>query len=173
MQKENCFLVGTVFKLHGYKGQVKIYNNKEIHLDFNSINYFLIDHDNILVPFFCIKSRQIKNNIILVNFEDIDSEKKALSILKKDVYLPIKFLTKTQKESLNEIQFIGFQVVDVHQGKLGEISYVNSKNPQELIYVKKDGKEFCFPMHEEFINHIDNERKILNVNIPEDLINLN
>ena len=173
MQKKNCFLLGTVFKLHGYKGQVKIYYNQEIHLDFNSINYFLIDHDDILVPFFSIKTRQIKDNIILVNFEDIDSEKKALSILKKDVYLPIEFLTATQQESPNEIQFTGFQVVDVHLGELGEVSYVNSKTLQQLIYVKKDGKEFCFPMHKEFINHIDNERRILKVSIPEDLINLN
>ena len=34
MQKEDCFLVGTVFKLHGYKGDVKIYNEDDIPFNF-------------------------------------------------------------------------------------------------------------------------------------------
>ena len=173
MQKEDCFLVGTVFKLHGYKGGVKIYNNQEIYLEYNSINHFFIEHDNILVPFFIADARQVKSNVILVKFEDINSEKKALSILKKNVYLPTEFLTDNQKEKLNEITITGFKVIDINLGKLGKVSYINSKTSQKLIYVKKDEKEFCFPMHEEFIHHINTKEEVLEVSLPEDLINLN
>ena len=52
MQKEDCFLFGTVFKLHGYKGNVKIFNENYTSVDFSVIEYFLIEQENILVPYF-------------------------------------------------------------------------------------------------------------------------
>ena len=97
MQKKDCFLVGTVFKLHGYKGDVNIYNDDDILFDFNTIKYFLIERNNTLVPFFITKARHTKPNIILVKFEDINSEKEALSILKQKVYLPIEFLPEIDR----------------------------------------------------------------------------
>jgi len=172
MQKENCFLVGTVFKLHGYKGDVTIYNNNEIPLNFNTLNFFLIEDKNSLVPFFITKARHKKKNIILVKFEDVNSEEEALRILKRDAYLPSKLFPKHKKE-ISENQFIGFKVLDINLGDLGKINYINSQTPQQLIYVSKDGKEFCFPMHEQFVKGVDSKKKVMEVEIPEDFLNLN
>ena len=173
MQKKDCFLVGTVFKLHGYKGDVNIYNDDDILFDFNTIKYFLIERNNTLVPFFIAKARHTKPNIILVKFEDINSEKEALSILKQKVYLPIEFLPEIDSNEISEKQPIGFKVIDINLAELGEISYINSQTAQQLIYVSKDGKEFCFPMHKQFIISVDSKKRIMEVTIPEDLINLN
>ena len=173
MQKKDCFLVGTVFKLHGYKGDVNIYNDDDILFDFNTIKYFLIERNNTLIPFFIAKARHTKPNIILVKFEDINSEKEALSILKQKVYLPIEFLPEIDSNEISEKQLIGFKIVDIKLGELGEISYINSQTAQQLIYVSKDGKEFSFPMHKQFIISVDSKKRIMEVTIPEDLINLN
>ena len=173
MQKKDCFLVGTVFKLHGYKGDVNIYNDDDILFDFNTIKYFLIERNNTLIPFFIAKARHTKPNIILVKFEDINSEKEALSILKQKVYLPIEFLPEIDSNEISEKQLIGFKVIDIKLGELGEISYINSQTAQQLIYVSKDGKEFCFPMHKQFVISVDSKKRIMEVTIPEDLINLN
>ena len=173
MQKKDCFLVGTVFKLHGYKGGVNIYNDNGVLFDFNAINYFFIEQNNTLVPFFITKARNTKPNVILVKFEDINSEKEALKILKKKVYLPIDFLPELDKKETSEKQLIGLKILDVNLGELGEITYINSQTKQQLIYVRKDGKEFCFPMHEQFIINVNIAKGIMEVNIPEDLINLN
>ncbi len=56
MQKKDCFLVGTIFKLHGYKGDVNIYNDDDILFDFNAIKYLLIELNKSLVPFFIRKA---------------------------------------------------------------------------------------------------------------------
>ena len=173
MQKKDCFLVGTVFKLHGYKGDVNIYNVDGILFDFDTFNYFFIEQNNALVPFFITKARSTKLNIILTKFEEINSEKEALSIFKKKVYIPIDFLPEIKDNKISEKQLIGLKIIDVKMGELGEITYINSQTAQQLIYVSKDGEEFCFPMHEHFIIKIDAEKGVMEVKIPEDLLNLN
>ena len=125
MQKKDCFLVGTVFKLHGYKGDVNIYNDNDILFDFNTINYFLIEQNNTLIPFFITKARTTKPNVILVKFEDINSEKETLSIIKQKVYLPSKFLPEMNEKKIPEKQLIGFKILDSNLGNLGRITYIN------------------------------------------------
>ena len=107
-----------------------------------------------------------------MKFEDVNSEEEALRIIKRDAYLPNKLLPKHKKE-ISEKQIIGFKILDITLGNLGKINYINSQTPQNLIYVSNDGKEFCFPMHNEFIININYEKEIMEVNIPEDLIHLN
>ena len=173
MQKKDCFLVGTIFKLHGYKGDVNIYNDDDILFDFNAIKYLLIELNKSLVPFFIRKACHKKKNVILVKFEDINSEEEAKTILKHKIFLPIEFLPKVDKSEISEKQLIGFNVIDAKLGKLGEIAYINSETAQQLIYVSKNDSEFCFPMHEQFILGIDTKEKIMEVEIPEELLNLN
>ena len=173
MQKKDCFLVGTIFKLHGYKGDVNIYNDNDILFDFNTINYFLIEKNNTLIPFFITKARYTKPNVILIKFENINSEKEALSIIKHKVYLPSKFLPEIDETKTSKQQLIGFKILDINLGNLGEITYIDSQTAQQLIYVSKEGKEFCFPMHQQFIININTEKGIMEVEIPEELINLN
>ena len=173
MQKKDCFLFGTVFKLHGFKGDVNIYNDDNIPFDFSKLDYFLIEQKNELIPYFIDKAPLTRKNVILVNFEDVNSEKEALKILKKKVYLPIELLPETGENKITEKKLIGYTVLDINFGKLGEITYINSQTSQQLIYVEKDGVEFCFPMHEEFVKSIDIKKGEMVVKIPEELIHLN
>jgi len=173
MQNKDCFLVGTVFKLHGYKGDVNIYNDDDIPFDFSSIKYFLIDLDNNLIPFFVDRVRSTKPKIILVKFKDINSEKEAKNILKKAVFLPNELSLVENNNEFPEKQLLGFTIIDVKMGVLGEITYINSQTAQQLIYVSKDGKEFCFPKHEQFIKKIDVKEKIMEVEISKELLDLN
>ena len=172
MQKKDCFLVGTVFKLHGYKGDVNIYNEVDIPFDFNALDYFLIEQNNELIPYYIEKARPTKPNVILVKLEDVNSEEEAKEILKRKVFLPKEFLPETDVKRVSEKQLIGFSVVDMKMGELGKITFINSQTAQQLIYASKDGKEFCFPWHNQFIKNIDTEKGIMEVEIPEELLNL-
>jgi 16S rRNA processing protein RimM len=173
MQKKDCFLFGTVFKLHGYKGDVNIYNDDDIPFDFSKLDYFLIEQKNELIPYFIDRARPTKKNVILVNFEDVNSEKEALKILKRKVYLPKEWLPETDENEITEKKLIGYTVLDINFGKLGKITYINSQTSQQLIYVEKDGVEFCFPMHEQFVKGIDSKEGIMKVEMPEELLDLN
>lgn len=173
MQKQDCFLVGTIFKLHGYQGSVKIYNEDDVPFNLSAIDFFLIDINNEFIPFFISEARDTKPHNILVKFEDVNSEEEAKKLLNKKVYLQKIHLPRTERKTINKKQFVGFLVIDVHLGKLGTIKYINSQTAQQLIYVEKKGKEFCFPWHEQFVKNINIKQKEIQVEIPKELLNLN
>ena len=172
MKKQDCFLLGTIFKLHGYKGDVNIYNDNDIPLIFTNIDFFFVEINNELIPYFTYRVRPKKKKILLVKFEDVDSEEQALKILKRKVYLPNKFLPKLVDINPDKI-IVGFDVIDKTLGRVGMVDFVNDKTPQKLIIVKDGEKEFFIPFHENFVINIDLENRILYVDIPEELMNIN
>ena len=94
MHKNKPLIIGTVSKLHGYKGKIKIYIQKKINFDFSVISYLLIKTNNDLVPYIIEYAKVIKENMLLVKFDDINNEEEAKKILKKDVYISKNLLTK-------------------------------------------------------------------------------
>ena len=171
MKKQDCFLLGTIFKLHGYKGDVNIYNDNDIPLILSEIEFFFIEENNELIPYFAENKRNKKKNVFLVKFEDIDSEEDALKILKRKVYLP-KSILKEQDLDQNKI-IVGFDVIDRRLGKIGRVEFVNESTSQSLIIVKGEEKEFFIPFHDQFVLNIILGKKIIQVDIPKELININ
>ena len=110
MHKNKALFIGTVSKLHGYKGKVKIFILKKINFDFNVISYLLIKNNNDLVPYIIEYAKVIKENMMLVKFDDVNNEEEAKNILKKDVYISTKFV--------DEKQFIGKTFL-FHSGSFG------------------------------------------------------
>ena len=117
MQKKDCFLFGTVFKLHGYKGDVNIYNDDDIPFDFSKLTYFLIEQNNELVPYFIEQARATKPNVVLVKFEDIDGNQMNFPS-KLFRYLPYgKPILSTNTQGLspdysNALIYVDFENVD-------------------------------------------------------------
>ena len=172
MEKQDCFLLGTIFKLHGYKGDVNIYNDNDIPLVYTDIEFFYIEDNNELIPYFAESVRPKKKQVLLVKLEDVDSEEQALKILKQKVYLPNKFLPEIENINPDKL-IVGFDVIDNTLGKIGVVDYVNDKTSQKLIIVKDEKKEFFIPFHDNFVININLKNKILEVNIPQELIDIN
>ena len=63
--------------------------------------------------------------------------------------------------------------VNISGSELGKITFINSQTAQQLIYASKDGKEFCFPWHNQFIKNIDTKKGIMEVEIPKEFLDLN
>ena len=167
--KKGCIFSGTIFKLHGYKGEVNIYT-EDIDINLKEIKYFLININEVLIPFFTENIRQKKKNILLVKFIEVNSESEAKEILRKKTYLPKNIILQKKKE---EKELLGYKIKDINHGILGKITEINTQTSQALIYVEGRSIKFCFPMHKEFIKEINKEKNTITTNIPKELINLN
>ena len=169
--KEEHFFLGKIFKLHGYKGEINLYHQNNFELNLSKINYLLIDINKTIIPFFIERIRKKKENILLIKFENINSEKEALEILKKSVFIDKKFIINFLKEK--EKDLTNYKVYDINKGYLGTVQMINNQTPQKLIFVKGSEYDFCFPMHENFIKKIKVKEKCITINIPEELLTLN
>jgi len=70
--------------------------------------------------------------------------------------------------------FIGYLVIGPGNARIGSISEIISNNGQWLLNViSADRKNILIPFHEHFIVRIDKRKKIVVMDIPEGLLEIN
>ena len=172
MRKQDCFYLGRIVRKHSFKGEVVIKldtDEPELYQEMESI---FVDLGNNLIPFFIEKSLLQKGNQLRVQFEGINSEEEADSILKSGVYLPIDLLPKLTGDKFYFHEVIGFKIVDVNYGEVGVIVGINDKTAQPLFEVENGDKEVLIPMIDNFIKKIDRENQQVVVETPTGLIEM-
>ena len=168
MLKKDYFLFGKIFKTNGYKGEVSIYNSDNIEFNINKTKYFLIDKEGILTPYF-IENIIIRNNVIIVKFEGINSKKESLSIIDKNVFLSKEGV----KQKPQYKKLLNYKIIDNSLGEIGCVLNINDSTPQRLIIGEKKGKKFFIPLHDKFLLEINHQKKYIKVNIPQEFLELN
>jgi len=172
MPFEGYYYIGKVVRLYSYKGEVYIrlyVNNPEEYLEMESM--FLNIQDN-LVPFFVESIQFGSKGMLRVKFEDIDTEIDAKSLLKKDIYAPNSFLPSEESE-IREDDILGFTVIDSKKGEIGEVEELISYPTNTLILIEQGEKDILIPFQDAFIQKIDSEKKIIQVNLPDGLLEIN
>ena len=172
MEKKDCFFIGSIFKLHGYKGKIILFNENSISLNFDKTEYLFIEKEGILIPFFLNQISSYKSDNFLLEFEDINSENEAKKLLKCKVYTSNNLIYQNTEASIDK-QILGFKIIDKEFGELGNIQTIDNQSSQALIFVKNNSKEFCFPLNNQFIDSIEIEQKVVYTKIPKEIIDLN
>lgn len=170
MHTKNCFFFGTIFKLHGYKGCVKLYIEKKVSVEITSIKHLFIDIENELIPHFIENVKLQNSTIALIKFRNVDTEEAAKKILKKEVYAS-NDIKKDSSDTCADENLIGYSVIDKTKGDIGLVSHVDNQTSQKLIVIKNKEKTIFIPFHENFIINIKNG--YIEVDLPEDLLNIN
>ena len=77
------------------------------------------------------------------------------------------------QKALLRFFFAGFRMEDVNHGVLGEVVEVDNSTVNTLFVVEcSDGEELLVPAQEEFIVGIDQKHRLITVDLPEGLLNL-
>lgn len=168
MQPRDLIQIGKIIKLSGHSGELIIYGPSFIEeiKDF-SIPLF-IEISGEKVPFYIEELKPINKERAVVKFQYVNSEKKALNLLDKNIYIVSKNMVKDKMK----FDWKGFLVIDEIYGEVGELSFIeeNSKNP--LMIIKNGPNEILIPYREEFIVGMDEKERVLVVNCPEGLLDL-
>jgi 16S rRNA processing protein RimM len=172
MQKTDCFYLGKIVKKYSFKGEVLAKLDTDQPELYENLDSILVELRNNLVPFFIENSQLHKSELLRIKFEDINNEQDADSILKCDLYLPLKFLPKLEGDKFYFHEVIGFTVEDVNFGKVGIIKSINDTTAQALFEIDRNGTEILIPMNDEFIKKVDRKKKTILVQTPEGLIEL-
>ncbi len=115
-----------------------------------------------------IREKSDKN--LLVKFDDVDTEAIAKKITGFDVYLEkenIDAYSETAQQGL-----IGFQVEDSIRGSIGHLVAIQDIENNPLFVIEHEGHELLIPIHDDFIQDIDDVNKVIKVNLPDGLVDL-
>jgi 16S rRNA processing protein RimM len=172
MNKADCFNVGYVAKLHGFKGEVSLFLDVTDPTDYANLESVFIDINDQLTPFF-VESFQLKNHpFAAVKFEGVNSEKDARVILRKDLFLPVSFLKELSDTNFYDHEVVGFEVMDTEYGWVGTVESIIDLSINPLIQIMNDSKEVLIPLITNLVKKVDRENKILHISAPQGLIAL-
>jgi len=170
ISEKDIIKVGSTQKPYGIRGEVVILFSREEYGEADSEYYFLMI-DGIPVPFFIEEFTFTTNLSARVKFEDVEDEKDASKYVNLDVYLPRNILSEENAEAVDSWHlFVGYDVVDQRGEILGTISNVDDSTLNVLFVLLKDEEELLIPATEDFITAIDQDKKIIEMNLPEGLL---
>lgn len=172
MRKEDCFYLGKIAKKFSFKGEVLIYLDTDEPELYENMESVFVEFNKNLVPFFIENSSLHKNDFLRVQFEDVDSEQEADSIIGCEVYLPLSMLPKLTGNKFYFHEVIGFEVIDQRLGNIGKIVSINDSTAQPLFEVVNGTVEILVPMIDQFLVKIDRENKKVIMDLPEGLVEM-
>lgn len=175
IKKEDIVAIGKFQKTHALKGELNAL--LDIDGDYAADGHpLIVDIDGIYVPFYAETVRPKGAESFLVKLRDIDSQDKAQELVNKEIFGLRSDLVEYFDDPDMEIvaDFVGYKVVDSRLGEIGSIEDVDDSTANVLFVVATDdGETVYIPVAEEFINAVDDERKVVETTLPEGLVDLN
>ena len=186
INRDEVYRIGKIAKAHGLKGEVVFAFDDDV-FDRDEAEYLICEIDGILVPFFIEEYRFRSDSSALMKFEDIDSVEQTERLLGCDVFYEreriarnIERQEKAIPESVPEENeddenmvslyfFVGFTIQD-GENVIGKIASINDCT-ENWLFVTED--DTLIPANEDFIVDIDYEKKIIIMDLPLGLLDLN
>lgn len=174
IQEEDVARVGRVCRARGLAGEVEIEFTDDV-LDDSDVDYLVCDCDGILVPFFWEEYRFKNHTTAIVKFEFVDNEEQARRLVGSAVYFPKSALADDDDGLPTRwTQFVGYTVLDVRKGLVGTVEAVDERTENVLFMVKSpSGGDVIVPAHEDLIQSCDAKERVVVIELPEGLLDLN
>lgn len=167
INREDVYRIGKITKAHGLKGEVVFSFDDDI-FDRNDAEYLICEIDGILVPFFIEEYRFRSDSSSLMKFEDIDSIEQTEQLLGSEVYYE-RDENESDENMVSLYFFVGFTIQD-GDNVVGKIASINDATDNWLFVTEDD---VLIPANEDFIADIDYEKKIIIMDLPSGLLDLN
>lgn len=171
--KTDCLEVGFFRKTHGVHGELVLEFDPRFESSVEDANRFFVELEGLLVPFFLVEDgfRFKTNNSAILTFDDVETEKYAKRLVGQKVFLFLNQIIDNP-EVVNSSQFIDFLLIDEIIGEIGIIKQIDNYSGNIVITVDYRGDELLVPFNDDFLIFVDEQNKILKLNLPEGLIEL-
>lgn len=171
MTKDTCFYVGKIVKTHGLKGEVTLRIDNEQFDEIEELNYFLLDINDKLIPYF-VENIIFHSNKSFVLFQDLKTLEAANQLVGISAYLPLDLLPEKDGNDFYSHEVVDFLVIDEEKGELGKVQEIIEYPTQSLIQILINGKEVLIPIHDDIIQDVNREEKKIYIKAPNGLIDM-
>lgn len=172
IRRDELIKIGQFNKPHGVKGEISLTFTDDI-FDRGESPYIVCCIDNIYVPFFIEEYRFKTDTTALVKIADVESDDAARAFVNLDVFYPKRFYIENEEEETPDDHFIGYTIDDSTHGFLGEVVAIDDSTINALFVVARpDSKELLIPIQETFVQAIDEEKRVIHMDLPEGLLDI-
>lgn len=172
MNKEQCFQLGYVSKVHGLRGEVMVVLDVDYPEEYEDLEHIFLEQKGRLVPFFLEHFVLQSGNKALAKFEDFDTIEQAEPLVGSGVYLALTALPELGEDQYYYHELIGFEVEDEKNGVLGPVETIYDLETQDLLGVSHQNKEILIPIQDEIIVKVDKAAKKVFCRLPEGLLDI-
>jgi 16S rRNA processing protein RimM len=164
--------IGRVRKPHGLSGELKGDIDERFLDDVAEIDAFFVDIKGEKTPYFIDYLRG--KGTLIMKFEDINTKEDASLFTSKALYLRRDDVNLSEEE-INDtgLEFSYLEGYELHVeelGKFGTIEEVEEYPQQEMATVKQGEKSFLVPLRTAWILSVDEDKKIVVMDLPEGLL---
>lgn len=159
--------IGNLGKSWGSDGTILAAVYDDYISDVVAKSFVFLCHDGLYVPYY-ITSVAAKGKKLMIRFEDICNLEDADKLKSMRLYFKTENAPFINNQHPLE-ELVGFIMYN-HDLAIGRIERIDSYPQQELAVIIKKEKEIMIPLHEQLIDSIDMENKILYMQLPDGLI---
>ncbi|HMV15042.1 MAG TPA: ribosome maturation factor RimM [Chitinophagales bacterium] len=160
--------IGKIAKTHGFKGHIKVYIDEFYMNDFEDMQAIFINQ----LPYFISKKDINSNSQAILLLEDIDTKEKAQKLQGKEIFAKDDDLTEILDGNEYD-ELINFIFMDKSSGKNGKIIEIIEMPFQFLAKVQFEDRETLIPLNDDFILSINRKKHIVEMCLPEGLLDIN
>ncbi len=165
------FYLGKITKAFGIKGEVLVYLDTDEPEKYHKLESVFFNLKEEPIPFF-INSIKIKSKYqIIVKFEDIDNNNVS-SYINTELYLPITMLPPLGENKFYYHEVKGFKMIDKNYGNIGICEDILEYPHQAIFQIKHPKGKILVPIVDQYIIKVDKNNRIIELNIPEGLIEI-
>ena len=174
--RDELIAIGHYNKPHGVAGELSATVDVELE-ELSGLSCLVSDIDGIFVPFFVNAFRPKSVDTVLLTIDGIENEKEATRLVNRDIYALNR---DYRQESIDADAdgypldfFIGFELRDSDGSRVGEITDVDEQTENAIFVVDRDGSEIMVPATDDLIVEFDVDNKLMVMDLPEGLLDLN
>lgn len=169
--------IGKFQKTHALRGELNAILDVPVEY-VEQGNPLIVDVEGIMVPFYAENIRTKGATSFLVKLQGVDSSDEAREMVNRTVFGPRDAVAEYAGDENGDVFFgddlAGFKVVDSALGEIGTVARIDDATENVLLVVETPGaSEIFIPFVDDFIISIDEEGRLIETDLPEELVNLN
>ena len=163
------FPAGVVIGVHGLRGDLKVRPLSGDSTSLDSVKEITLCGTNKKSSHKVEKASRHKGNL-LIRLEKIDSIESAETFIGCDVLISHDDLASLPEDEFYWFQLEGLRVDDSQHGDLGKIVEIFTTPAHDILVVRGPRGEVLIPVVDAFILNIDEDAKVMHVDLPEGLV---
>ncbi len=122
------------------------------------------------IPYFVSTCKKGKTGEYIITVDDVITVQESKKLVTKSVYVEEETISMFSKQS--PLLWVGFTIIDVQKGDIGNIDDILFTGTQWLAKLKIEKKEVLIPLIEQTIQKIDVKNRIIEMELPEGLLDI-